>query len=102
MRDEYMYQGDKKLEIGTLIMVKYLDHCFDDSEKSLEEIREDPLIPPQCTVVGFKTYEDGDYITVSSEITDHGEDSDHLITYTNHVSLVKNAILNITPLTQKI
>lgn len=90
--------SEREVEIGDLIMVRFVDHCSDDSDMTLEEIREEPLRPPECASVGFKTYEDEGFIMIASEVTDHGEGSGDDVTYSNHTSILKEAILEIKPL----
>jgi hypothetical protein len=102
MRREQTEMAEQKrqeeMETGSLIMVTYLDHCSDDSDRTLEEIKKQPLTPPKCTSVGFKTYEDEDFIMIASEYTNHGKDSGDNITYANHTSILKKTILEIKPL----
>jgi len=88
----------EEIKIGSLLRVTYLDHCSDDSERTLEEICEDPVLPPKCTCVGYKTYECPEFIMISSERSDHGEDTGNIVTYTNHVTILKSTILNVKPL----
>lgn len=81
-----------------ILQVTYLDHCFDDTEKTLEEIQEDPISPTICTIIGYKTYENDEYLTISCERTNHNSSIDPYITYSNHITILKSAITEIKKL----
>lgn len=89
-----MYDKQKRDDIiGSLVRVTYLDHCSDDSEMTIEEISKKPVLPPKCTCVGYMTYESPEFVMISSERSDHGEDAGNIVTYTSHTTILRNTIL---------
>jgi hypothetical protein len=78
-----------------IIEVTYLDHCFDDTEKTLEEIDEHPISPAICTVIGYKTFENDEYLTVSCERTNNNTADEPYFSYSNHITIVKSTITEI-------
>jgi hypothetical protein len=84
-----------------ILEITYLDHCSDDTEKTLLEIQSDPLSPTICTIIGYKTFENEEYITISSEKTNHNTPEEPYINYNNHITIIKSTIKTITRLKTK-
>ena len=81
-----------------ILKITYLDHCSDETEKTLSEIQSAPLSPTICTSIGYKTFENEEYITISSEKTNHDTPEEPFITYNNHITIIKSTIKKITKL----
>lgn len=78
-----------------IIEVTYYDHCFDDTEKTLEELQKNPISPAICSVTGYKTFENQKYIIVSCEKTNNNSPNEPYFSYSNHITIVKSTITKI-------
>ncbi len=79
-----------------IIEITYFDHCFDETEKTLEELQENPICPAICSVTGYKTFENDDYMILSCEKTNNSSPDEPYFSYSNHVTIVKSTITKIT------